>query len=115
VRVAVAAALVGGVGLFMGLALPLGMRVASESAPRMIPWLWAVNGAASVFASVLAAAVALAWGIAVCYWCGVACYFLAMMALALTRQGPVVRVEPAEEPGVSEPVVSGTVATSSCP
>jgi hypothetical protein len=83
VRVAVAAGLVAAAGFFMGIALPTGMRVATDSAPGLIPWLWGVNGATSVFGSVLAAAVALAYGISASYWAGVVCYALAVAALAL--------------------------------
>ena len=83
VRVAVAAALVGAAGLFMGAALPIGMRAAAGSAPTLTPWLWGVNGATSVFGSVLAAAVALAYGISASYWAGAACYALATVALAV--------------------------------
>lgn len=87
VRVAVAAALVAVAGLFMGTALPLGMRTAAEAAPGLVPWLWGVNGATSVFGSVLAAAVALAYGISASYWAGVGCYVLAFAALAWGRGG----------------------------
>jgi hypothetical protein len=83
VRVPVAAGLVGFAGFFMGLALPTGMRVAAASAPGLIPWLWGINGATSVFGSVLAAVLALAYGISASYWTGVACYALAIAALAL--------------------------------
>jgi hypothetical protein len=68
VRVAVAAALVGAAGLFMGMAMPAGLRIATGSAPRLIPWLWGINGATSVFGSVLSAAIALAYGISTSYW-----------------------------------------------
>jgi hypothetical protein len=85
VRVAVATALVAVAGLFMGTALPMGMRSAANAAPSLIPWLWGVNGATSVFGSVLAAAVALAYGISASYWAGVGCYFLAVLALTWGR------------------------------
>jgi hypothetical protein len=83
VRVAVAAGLVGTAGLFMGMALPTGLRVATGAAPRLIPWLWGINGATSVFGSVLAAAIALAYGISTSYWFGVGCYAAAVAALVL--------------------------------
>jgi hypothetical protein len=82
VRVAVAAALVAVAGLFMGTALPLGMRFAADRAQGLVPWLWGVNGATSVFGSVLAAAVALAYGISTSYWAGVVSYAVAALALA---------------------------------
>jgi hypothetical protein len=87
VRVAVVAVLVAFTGLFMGTALPLGMRAVADSAPGLIPWLWGVNGATSVFGSVLAAAVALAYGISASYWTGVFCYALAAAAIIWQRRG----------------------------
>jgi hypothetical protein len=85
-RLLVAAGLVGSVGVFMGTALPTGMRVASSSAADLIPWLWGINGATSVLGSVLAAAIALAYGISSSYWVGVACYACAAAALAMNRR-----------------------------
>jgi hypothetical protein len=85
-RIVVAAGLVGSVGVFMGVALPTGMRVATSSASDLIPWLWGINGATSVLGSVLAAAIALAYGISVSYWTGVACYAAACAAFALNRR-----------------------------
>jgi hypothetical protein len=82
-RIVVAASLVGSVGIFMGVALPTGMRVATASASELIPWLWGINGATSVLGSVLAAAIALAYGISTSYWVGVVCYACAVAALAL--------------------------------
>ena len=46
-------------GLFMGMAFPLGMKLAAREHPALTPWLWGVNGATSVCASVLAVAIAL--------------------------------------------------------
>jgi hypothetical protein len=68
-------------GLLMGTAFPLGMRIAAARAPTLTPWLWGVNGATSVCASVLAVVIALSWGIAMAFWTGVACYVVAGVAL----------------------------------
>jgi len=43
-RILVAAGLVGSVGVFMGVALATGMRVAASSASDLIPWRWGING-----------------------------------------------------------------------
>jgi hypothetical protein len=114
VRVAVAAGLVGVAGLFMGMALPTGMRVAMEAAPRLIPWLWGVNGATSVFGSVLAAAVALAFGISASYWAGAACYVVAATALVLhARRGEQMGVEQtgtADAAALSQPADAAVLA-----
>src|SRR5215203_3366045 len=53
-----------------------------ERAPALAPWLWGINGATSVCASVIAVAIALHWGIAASFWTGVACYVTATVALA---------------------------------
>jgi hypothetical protein len=94
VRVVVAAVLVALAGLFMGTALPLGLRRATAAEPGLVPWLWGVNGATSVFGSVLAAAVALAYGISASYWSGVACYGVAALALALAGMGRPITSKP---------------------
>ena len=74
-------------GLAMGMAFPLGMRTAAAHAEALTPWLWGVNGAMSVFCSVLAIAVSLTFGISASFWAGVACYGIALPAsLAMTRR-----------------------------
>jgi predicted membrane-bound spermidine synthase len=80
VRILAAVAILFPPGLLMGTAFPLGMRLAAARAPALTPWLWGVNGAMSVCASVLAVVIALSWGIAAAFWTGVGCYLLAGMA-----------------------------------
>ncbi|HEU5319994.1 MAG TPA: hypothetical protein VFX28_04280, partial [Methylomirabilota bacterium] len=86
-RSGVAAAMLIPIGLVMGLAFPLGMRLAAGDSPALTPWLWGINGAASVFASVLAVAIALAAGNSASFWTGVGSYAMAAAAflLALRR------------------------------
>ncbi len=81
VRILVAVGMLFPPGLLMGTAFPLGMRIAAARAPALTPWLWGVNGATSVCASVLAVVIALNWGIAMAFWTGVACYVVAGAAL----------------------------------
>jgi hypothetical protein len=52
-------------------------------APRaatLTPWLWAINGAMSVLASVLGVVIALGWSISTAFWVGVFCYGTAAIA-----------------------------------
>lgn len=77
-RVLVAVGLLAPAGFFMGMAFPIGMRLASKRNPALAPWLWGINGATSVCASVLGITIALFAGIAVAYWTGVACYVVAL-------------------------------------
>jgi len=87
-RIAVAIGLLFPIGFLMGMAFPLGMRAATSRAPALGPWLWGINGATSVCASVVAVAIALHWGIAASFWTGVACYVAATVALAAVSRAP---------------------------
>jgi len=82
VRIAVSGGLMASMGIFMGMAFPLGMRLAIASRPQLAPWLWGVNGATSVVASVLAVVIAMAFGISASFWSGVICYLAAIAAFA---------------------------------
>jgi hypothetical protein len=75
-------------GLLMGMAFPIGMKVAARRASSLGPWLWGINGAFSVCASVVAIAVALTSAISTAFWVGVAAYVVAALALraALARE-----------------------------
>ena len=90
VRIGVAVALLSPIGFLMGTAFPLGMRAAAARAATLTPWLWGINGATSVCASVIAVVIALQWGIAASFWTGVACYVAAGAGLAefARRQQP---------------------------
>jgi hypothetical protein len=84
-RIAVAVALLCPAGLLMGTAFPLGMRLA-EGRPSLAPWLWGINGAASVCASVLVVAVSLGAGISASYWAGAAAYAAAALAYVVAAR-----------------------------
>ena len=86
VRILLAIAILFPLGTCMGTAFPLGMSVASARYPAATPWLWGLNGAASVCASVLATAVSLFAGISASFWTGCACYVAACGALALAAR-----------------------------
>jgi hypothetical protein len=45
-------------------------------------FLWGINGAMSVCASVLAVVIALSWGISSAFWVGCVCYAVGLAALA---------------------------------
>ena len=83
VRIAIAVAILVPIGFFMGMAFPIGMHRALRDVPSIAPWLWGVNGAASVSASVLVVVISLAAGISAAFWAGTACYVLAVVALRL--------------------------------
>lgn len=86
VRIGVATLLLLPLGGVMGMAFPLGMRLAQESHPAAAPWLWGINGAASVCASVLAIAISLSQGITATWHAGILCYCVTLLAFLWTRR-----------------------------
>ncbi len=84
-RIAVSVAILVPLGFFMGMAFPIGMARAMREKPSLAPWLWGINGAASVCASVLAVVIALAAGISAAFWVGAACYAIALLSLQSHR------------------------------
>jgi SAM-dependent methyltransferase len=100
VRIVTAAGILLVVGWFLGLPFPLGMRAAAARGSDLTPWLWGINGAASVLCSVLAIVVALSAGIAASFWIGVGCYGSAFVAYFLATRAP------AKEPALSESAAS---------
>jgi hypothetical protein len=81
VRIAVALGLLFPVGFFMGMAFPIGMKWAAEEDADYTAWLWGVNGASSVCASVLAMIISMTAGISVAWWVGAATYLVAAVVL----------------------------------
>ncbi len=85
-------------GLLLGLPFPAGLRLVSQTRPELIPWLWAVNGCASVVSAVLAAMVALTWGFTVVLWSAALAYALAGVILALFTPGRASAAQSAPRP-----------------
>jgi predicted membrane-bound spermidine synthase len=80
VRIVVALAILFPLGLFMGMPFPLGMKLGAQRANALTSWLWGINGATSVCASVIAVAISLSFGINVSFWTGFTCYVIACVA-----------------------------------
>jgi hypothetical protein len=71
----------------MGMAFPLGMKIAAGRASELTAWLWGLNGAASVMASVLSVCIALTWSISTAFWTGWLCYVVAFLAYNRAGRG----------------------------
>ena len=69
-------------GFLMGIPLPRGIALLERTAPNLITWAWAVNGAVSVIASILAALLALSLGFSAVLLLGAACYLGALLVAA---------------------------------
>lgn len=78
IRITIAALSLFPIGLFMGTAFPLGIKIASVKSESLIPWLWGINGAMSVVASVVAVLIGMTLGIKAAYWTGFGCYVIAV-------------------------------------
>lgn len=68
------------IGLLLGMAFPIGMKLASEKSEGITPWLWGINGVMSVLATVISIIIAMNYGISASYWTGVVCYLAAFAA-----------------------------------
>lgn len=79
-RIAIAAALIAPLAFFMGLPFPLGLARLEATAPRLVPWAWAVNGCASVTGAVLASLLAIHLGFTAVVALALALYALAAFA-----------------------------------
>jgi len=93
-RILLAVAILFPLGLFMGMAFPLGMKVASQKSAQLTPWLWGINGATSVCASVLAVVIALSSGISTSFWTGFGCYIAAALAFLWACRAVAQRATP---------------------
>jgi hypothetical protein len=83
VRILLAVSILFPLGTCLGMAFPVGMSIASAQHPGVTPWLWGVNGATSVCATVVATVVSLFAGISAAFWTGFACYATAWVALTV--------------------------------
>jgi hypothetical protein len=77
-RVLVSGAVLVPAGFLMGFPFPIGMAACPEEHK---PWLWAINGAASVLASVFSLALSMQFGFKLTTICGVAFYLIAFVIL----------------------------------
>ena len=82
IRLSLTALVLAPLGLLMGVPFPAGIRLMKreqdqspeQEASSSVPWVWAVNGAASVVASILSALLALTFGFDWVLRLGALCY-----------------------------------------
>lgn len=104
-RILIAILLIAPLGFLMGMPFSLGMRVAGATE---IPtaFLWGINGATSVCASVLSVVVALFFGIFAAFFLGFFAYVLAFVSMRRIVAVPAGDQVDSLEPG-SEPALAG--------
>ena len=81
-RVLLSLLLTAPLGFALGFGFPVGMIRFGEGSRA---WFWALNGAASVFASVSSVSLAAYWGLPGVAWFGVGCYAAACLLLPWSR------------------------------
>jgi hypothetical protein len=107
-RIATAVALLAPLALVMGMPFAVGMRAAAGVPLAPTAFLWGINGAASVCASVLAVVTALFFGIAAAFWFGATTYALAVASMVVISRQASGAPSPAPEPEPEEPVLVGS-------
>jgi hypothetical protein len=70
-------------GIVMGMAFPLGIRLLDQDGPAMIPWVWGVNGAFSVMGSIIAWGISLNFGYTTTLWASTIVYGCAALAMLI--------------------------------
>ncbi len=75
-RVAVTATIVGLAAFPLGLCFPVGLRLVGRISTQATPWMWGVNGAAGVLASVTAVGISIWVGISTSLYLATAAYAL---------------------------------------
>lgn len=73
-------------GICMGMALPIGIRLVEQDNLPIIPWVWAINGACSVMGSVLAWGISLNYGFNATLWAAIGAYGAACLIMYGRRQ-----------------------------
>ncbi len=84
IRQAMTVLLVAPAGFFMGMPFPSGLKLISATSNNAVPWMWGVNGGATVLGSVLAIALAIYFGFTVVLLMAAAGYCGALV-LYMTR------------------------------
>jgi hypothetical protein len=76
-RIAITALLVAPSGVAMGVMIPSAVRVLGAAGSPLVPWGWGVNGATSVFGTVIATVIAIYGGFTATFAVGALCYLAA--------------------------------------
>jgi hypothetical protein len=79
VKVVISALLISPLAFCMGMPFPLGLARLGKAAPAFIPWVWGVNGCASVLSAVMATIFAIHFGFTVVVILALMLYGMAMM------------------------------------
>ena len=87
IRILITILLIMPAGLLMGMPFPIGIRKLHEkNISSLVPWAWAVNGAASVIAPILSILISILGGFSTVLYLCTSCYIAAgIMMILLIR------------------------------
>jgi hypothetical protein len=77
-KIAISVGLLFPIGFLMGIPLPTGMRVLKSNFANHIPWMWAINGAFSVFGAVASVILGIILGASYAMSLGIIIYLVAL-------------------------------------
>jgi hypothetical protein len=81
IRVLVAILLIAPLALVMGMPFPLGITLTNRISSPLIPWVWAINGYATVIGSVLCVILALVFGFKVVIFIACGIYLAGLLSI----------------------------------
>lgn len=84
-RFCIAIVLILPLGLLMGMAFPMGIRLLEKDGHAMIPWVWGINGACSVLGSVVAWGLSLNFGYTITLWTATLVYATGYFIIAFKQ------------------------------
>ncbi len=111
-RGAIAGTIVGLAGLVLGFAFPIGVRIVAPTGERAVQTMWALNGAATIAGSALAALLGLTLGSQALFVAGGACYVVVALA---GRAGARLAFGPAPAARSGPAGAAVTASTASAP
>lgn len=81
VRILVSICLLAPLGVLMGMPFPLGITLTNQVSKRLIPWVWGINGYATVIGSVLCVILALSFGFSAVIFIACGIYLIGLAAI----------------------------------
>ena len=112
VRLGAIGLMLGGVGFVLGFAFPLGIATVAPTGEWAVQKMWAINGAASIAGSVLAAFIGLTLGSPFVIAAAFVCYAVAVIAGSVAEMKARGASSPGPELAVVAPARSGASAAA---
>ena len=79
IKICITIAAIAPLAFFMGMPFPLALAYLSENSPNLVPWVWGVNGCASVISAILAMILAMHFGFTIVITSALMLYIIAML------------------------------------